>query len=102
MLLASRSSLPRKPKAHPARFFPRPRHRRALAASTAGVVLLGLLSSPFAVDADKLKDKQHQVHQQVQQASVDLDESSAVLRKVTAAFVAAQASLRAAQGKLAG
>jgi murein DD-endopeptidase MepM/ murein hydrolase activator NlpD len=84
------------------RSFPSSRHRRALAASTAGAVLLGLLSSPFAVAADKLKDKQHTVHQQVQQAHDDLDESSAALRKATAALAAAQASLRTAQGKLAG
>jgi len=92
------------------RSFPRTLGRRRLAAATLAAVTAGGLALPIvdpalpwasAAGGDKLKHKQKQVHQQVQQAGQALDDSSAELAAATKKLEAANTTLAAAQARLA-
>src|SRR5690242_12572530 len=72
----------------PVRTFPRTLGRRRLAAAALAAVTVGGLAVPVldpalpwasASEGGKLKQKQKRVHQQVQQAGQDLEESSSQL-----------------------
>ena len=92
------------------RSFPRAPGRRRVAAAALAALTVGGLAVPIldpalpgasAADGDKLKQKQKQVHQQVQQAGQDLEESSSQLAAATKAFAVANQALAAAQARLA-
>jgi murein DD-endopeptidase MepM/ murein hydrolase activator NlpD len=77
----------------------------ALAALTVGGLAVPIVDPALpwasAADGDKLKQKQKQAHQQVQQADHDLDESSAELRAAAAQVDAAAKVLASARARLA-
>jgi murein DD-endopeptidase MepM/ murein hydrolase activator NlpD len=92
------------------RSFPRTLGRRRLAAATLAAVAVGGLAVPIvdpalpwasAASGDKLKQKQKRVHQQVQAASGDLEESSSQLAAATKQLQAANKVLAGAQARLA-
>jgi murein DD-endopeptidase MepM/ murein hydrolase activator NlpD len=76
-----------------------------LAALTVGGLAVPVLDPALpwasAADGDKLKQKKHQVHQQVEQAGEDLEESSSQLAAATRALTAANETLAAARARLA-
>lgn len=85
------------------RFFPRTARRGLAAAATAGALALGALtvpSTPLALLADGLKDRERKVERQIDAAHDDLDESSAAFRRATIALRGATARLAAAQSRL--
>jgi murein DD-endopeptidase MepM/ murein hydrolase activator NlpD len=77
--------------------------RRRVTWLTAVVATATLASGPafLPAQADDLKDKKKQAHQQVQAAKGDLEDSSAALSGATRKLQAAQAGLGSAQAKLA-
>ena len=89
--------------------FPRTLGPRRLAVAALAAVTVGGLAAPIidpalpwasAADGDKLKQKKHRVHQQVQQAGHDLDESSAELAAATKKLAAANQVLATARARL--
>jgi murein DD-endopeptidase MepM/ murein hydrolase activator NlpD len=92
------------------RSFPRTPGRRRLAAAALTVLTVGGLAVPIldpalpwasAADGDKLKQKKQRVHQQVQQAGHDAEESSAQLAAATKALAGANQVLASARVRLA-
>jgi murein DD-endopeptidase MepM/ murein hydrolase activator NlpD len=76
----------------------------ALAALTVGGLAVPIIDPALpgasAADGDRLKKKKRQVHQEVQQAGHDLDESSAALAAATKRLQAANRVLASAQARL--
>jgi murein DD-endopeptidase MepM/ murein hydrolase activator NlpD len=85
------------------RSFPGASRRRLAVASLAGAVTLGVVAVPLAqANDDDLKDRHHQVQQQVEHAQDDLEHASKEAQRAGARLAAAQAQLTSAKAELAG
>jgi len=83
------------------RYFPGAASRRALATLTL-VATLGGAAVPLArADTDHLKDKQHDVHAQVEQAQADVEDASKAITRAKTALAEAESQLAAAQNDFA-
>ena len=83
------------------RYFPGAANRPALATLLLVATLAAGVPLAHADDGDKLKDKQHDVHQQVEQAQADVEDASKAITRARAALAQAEQQLAAAQSDFA-
>jgi murein DD-endopeptidase MepM/ murein hydrolase activator NlpD len=85
------------------RYFPSAVRRPALAtlALVATLPLLAMSVAAHADQSDDLKDRQHDVHQQVEQAQADVEDASKAITTANAALARAEGQLAAAQSDFA-
>ena len=83
------------------RYFPGAAMRLALATVLLAASLGAAVPLAHAADGDDLKDKQHDVHQQVEQAQADVEDASKAITRAKAALAQAEDQLAAAQADFA-
>jgi murein DD-endopeptidase MepM/ murein hydrolase activator NlpD len=83
------------------RYFPGALSRPVLSTLVLSATLLVGVPLAHAADGDKLKHKQHDVHQQVEQAQADVEDASKAINRAHAALAQAKEQLAAAQSDFA-